>query len=830
MGVLNVKSAKILIRKRINAALSSVHDYPLTILEAPMGFGKTTAVKSFVETENINPVWITYRTYGDPITAFWDKFIDAITKVNNQIGTTMKSLGFPIDTPQLDKFLQLMNEVKFSQEMIVIMDDYHFVQNLQLGRLILLLAEEELEGLHILLVTRDTTDINFVELYSKGLCYIISQKLLRFDDSEIKEYFTMMSSNISEYNLKRISEYTEGWISFIYIILIGLENGIPIGMSTTIEDLIETALFDQYDIEVQNFLLILSLMEDFTAKQAEYVTQNENTAVILKKLNKENAFVYYDETNKKYKIHHVLLDFLRLKQNFPCDVLKNLYCRLGEWLFHNNDLMAAYSCYYKAGQIERILQHLNTPSNIRDDLTQFEGSDELFEGARRELLFQYPFAYLQHIFLSLVKAEISCVPIWKERLEELEQYYKKKSNIDESYRNRIISEILIIKKFTLFNHLEEMKASNNEIINLMNGQNSYIAIQENSFTFGSPHYLYLYFRDVGSLKKIADILSAEVGYAKFSNGCGTGCDSLALAEYALETGDFEHLELYCEQTRIKAELKKQTSVVICSRFTLIRYRILEGKISEAMDMLKVLELDAARQNDSIINTTVDLCKGYLYACLGQPERIPVWLQTGDMTLADLMYEGVAFNYLVFGKAVMVSKRYEELDVLTEQFDENFSAYSNQLGFIHNGILKATAKFKLYGLDAGTPFLEAILQEARHDNIVMPFIEAAPFITEMLQIICDKNPNNEFVKHILTQCRMYGRNISKINNNSPHLSQREIEIITLIDQGLSRKQIAEMLYISQETAKTHLKNIYQKLEVNGKVSAVKIAKSKGYLTL
>ncbi len=77
--------------------------------------------------------------------------------------------------------------------------------------------------------------------------------------------------------------------------------------------------------------------------------------------------------------------------------------------------------------------------------------------------------------------------------------------------------------------------------NLIIGQNSYMAFQEQEFTFGSPHYLYIYFRDAGSFKELSRILSENVGYAEFSNGCRTGCDSLALAEYALETGDFEHI-------------------------------------------------------------------------------------------------------------------------------------------------------------------------------------------------------------------------------------------------------------------------------------------------
>jgi hypothetical protein len=92
------------------------------------------------------------------------------------------------------------------------------------------------------------------------------------------------------------------------MVILGLERGIPVGMNNTIEDLVENTLFDAYDEDIQNFLLELSIMDSFTAKQAFFVTHEERTDKILKKLCQENAFVFYDEVNRTYKIHNVLTD------------------------------------------------------------------------------------------------------------------------------------------------------------------------------------------------------------------------------------------------------------------------------------------------------------------------------------------------------------------------------------------------------------------------------------------------------------------------------------------------------------------------------------------
>lgn len=61
-----------------------------------------------------------------------------------------------------------------------------------------------------------------------------------------------------------------------------------------------------------------------------------------------------------------------------------------------------------------------------------------------------------------------------------------------------------------------------------------------------------------------------------------------------------------------------------------------------------------------------------------------------------------------------------------------------------------------------------------------------------------------------------------NQESP-LSKRETQILELIGDGKNRSQIANELFIDLETVRTHIKNIYTKLNVNSKAGAIKIAK-------
>ena len=64
--------------------------------------------------------------------------------------------------------------------------------------------------------------------------------------------------------------------------------------------------------------------------------------------------------------------------------------------------------------------------------------------------------------------------------------------------------------------------------------------------------------------------------------------------------------------------------------------------------------------------------------------------------------------------------------------------------------------------------------------------------------------------------------NKEENVMSRLTKREYEVVQLICEGLENKEIANKLYISVETAKKHVCNIFKKLEVDNRVQAAVIA--------
>lgn len=67
-----------------------------------------------------------------------------------------------------------------------------------------------------------------------------------------------------------------------------------------------------------------------------------------------------------------------------------------------------------------------------------------------------------------------------------------------------------------------------------------------------------------------------------------------------------------------------------------------------------------------------------------------------------------------------------------------------------------------------------------------------------------------------------RLMGRIRNPEPSLSNREVELVELLATGMSNRNIAKALFISEATVKTHLVHIYDKLGVDNRTAAIRVA--------
>ena len=73
-----------------------------------------------------------------------------------------------------------------------------------------------------------------------------------------------------------------------------------------------------------------------------------------------------------------------------------------------------------------------------------------------------------------------------------------------------------------------------------------------------------------------------------------------------------------------------------------------------------------------------------------------------------------------------------------------------------------------------------------------------------------------------------RLLTRIRSDQPELTARELEIVELVAQGLSNREIGKALFISEATVKSHLVHVFGKLDAPSRTAAVAEARSRGLI--
>lgn len=115
-----------------------------------------------------------------------------------------------------------------------------------------------------------------------------------------------------------------------------------------------------------------------------------------------------------------------------------------------------------------------------------------------------------------------------------------------------------------------------------------------------------------------------------------------------------------------------------------------------------------------------------------------------------------------------------------------------------------------------------MEIAMPDKAYMPFVENCDYIKPLLEELQERSTYNEEIEKILKLYEPYQKAVKKItqehftqNNSKPELTERETQIAKLAADGFPNKEIGAKLFISQNTVKTQLKSIFEKIDINSR---------------
>jgi len=129
-------------------------------------------------------------------------------------------------------------------------------------------------------------------------------------------------------------------------------------------------------------------------------------------------------------------------------------------------------------------------------------------------------------------------------------------------------------------------------------------------------------------------------------------------------------------------------------------------------------------------------------------------------------------------------------------------------------------------------LQTALDLGEPGGWVRTFADLGEPMANLLKEFLEHHPAHTYARHVLDACLMSLRTQPPPTVRRPAraygLTRQESEVLSLLAEGLSNKEIAEKLFVSPGTVKTHVKHIFKKLNVKRRIEAVKIGLGSQYI--
>ncbi len=366
---------RFLARPRITQLLNQACHYPLTIVKADPGYGKSSALAAFLAESRYPHFWYSLtETDADPL-LFLLHLIYVFRTVHPTCGEQALALlqseggAAQLWAPAIDT---LVNDLlaELHEESFLVLDDYHSVDRLEISGIIDRFIERMPPRLHVILATRVTPNLpSRIHWRVHGELLEITQAHLAFTPAEVTALFAEHYHHpLSPAQADVLAAETEGWIIALQMVGEQLQASATSGLNQILYALPGSLelLFDYLASEVlakqppaiQAFLLNTAILRRLEPEVCNRLLDREDSASILRYLDEHSLFVI-GLGGGAYRYHHLFQDFLARRAQVDSAAWHDLHRRAAHIYRAQGDSEEAVHHFLAAGENDAAVDLLN---------------------------------------------------------------------------------------------------------------------------------------------------------------------------------------------------------------------------------------------------------------------------------------------------------------------------------------------------------------------------------------------------------------------------------------------------------------------------------------
>lgn len=862
-------------RPRLVGLLSGGILPALTLVCAPAGYGKTTllteSIASFQKSKDtqISKVsWLSLDEGDNDPALFLNYLIAAFRSGNPEMGASAEAHAmlnsFPL--PPLQAILGvLINELnELTAPVYLVLDDYQCITNPMIHEGMAFFLDHLPSAVHLVIATRIDPPFTLARLRARNQLTEIRAAELRFTLDEIADFFIqIMKLPVSAEDISILETRTEGWIAGLQMAALSMQGRSDIsqfiqifsGSHRYILDYLAEEVLNRQSEDVRNFLLTTSILERLSGPLCDAILSEaqSNSQEILEYLDRSNLFlIALDDERIWFRYHHLFADLLRarLGQSQPARV-STLHLLASKWFDQNRFTAEAVQHSLAAGDDERaanlierygparwsagdptilmLLRHL--PSDIlnkRPRLGLYQAWMLIAQGQSETAL-----ALLNSLKEHLPSGDANADVLWVEALIHLLNAYvdpaiaaQTQVDLPDYHALEQIPE----QDLALRNSADFLYAI------MLNRQGAFDraaqilrdSIARSPSAIAISLAVPLLARILIMQGQLPEAAALCQRYLESSPKRGqpvfysAGSLSIVLGEVLLEWNDLENAE---QQIRagIRANAPWQNVVWDAIGYSdLVAVQSAKGDLAKALETWEELKsLLQGRTKTLDIEEELATVQARLWLAQGDQQNVDAWAD--QVFLSKPIDHLQGWPHVTLARVRLAQGRYSEAQHILETLSKQPGARQRPHRQVRIDLLLALALYRQNQLSRALQALEACLAIAEPGGYCRVFLDSGSLAKEIL-LASLRSPAPRYRAYAQKLVDAFPSESPSVSNTKTdtlveHLTSRESEVLGLMAAGLSNRQIAEKLILSEGTIKFHVHSILVKIGVHSRTQAI-----------
>ncbi len=659
---------------------------------------------------------------------------------------------------------------------------------------------------------------------------IISENDLRLTGADMFGYFSDIGTDISPDEISTLCRICDGNALILRYCAARIADGMRMGEELEREareyfcDYLNSAVIPQWDSDVTDMLMKMSVVDSFTLPMAEKMTGNPHAAQLIKRATELGSFIYRSSSGE-YTIRRLLLIALRerAEREYGTEKNKSIFLKAGAWYEENDQDSLAFEIYSKCGSY----------GNIRD---------LLIRNADKHMGVGYYFEMRKYYF-GLDEADIEKSPELMAAMsmlystmmnEERSEYWYGK--LKEYSLGAVGSQRRAALSRLIYLDIGLPHRGNKGILDVIKSVPTLlfdkgISLPELSVTSNLPSVMNGG-KDFCSWSKKDRELAKTVGklVERVLGDYGKGLCSVSLGESLYEKAEdnYEVLSLL-SRSQIESETGGRPEITFVSVGLQARMLAQEGNAEAALSILESFGKKAEDEKYSKLCPNIDAMKCRLHLMTGNMDEVKKWCQKAPDE--NIGFNGMErYRYLTKIRCYIAFGEYTTAFSLAEKMRYYAEKCSRTYILMELGLLTALLK-KRTGVEWKEGFLQT-LKTACGYRFVRVISEESAAAVELLDAVSGKASEYctdakwlEKVTSISKRAAVYYPSYLKGQKAAAEdFSKLDLDIIRMQADGYSINEIAKMMEINSRTVKYHVQENYRRLGVSGKAEAVLAARN------